>query len=177
MKVNLCCGDDYRKDYINVDFSNKRSDGKEINVDMVHNVLEGLPFKDGEVDSIVFNEALEHFNRWNGQKVLKEIARVLKKGGILDLSVPNAKDQLQKLAARFDDELNEESFERAHQEWNYWKWHDDLMGGTRPSDGYDGDSHKTLYSTSALRSCIGMAGLKVVRVSVESSIFIRAIKA
>lgn len=176
MKLNLCCGDDYREGYINIDFSDKRSDGKSIKVDLLNNVLLGLPYEDGSVQEVVFRESLEHFNRWNGQKVLKEINRVLKKGGIVDISVPNAFRQMYKFLERANEELSPEDFETAHERWNYWKWHDDLMGGTRETDGFDGDSHKTLYSPSALVSCLNKAGLKVINLRVEDSIFVKAIK-
>lgn len=47
-----------------------------------------LPFKDACFDSIVAFEVIEHVD--NGTNLLKEIYRVLKKGGILILSSPNA---------------------------------------------------------------------------------------
>lgn len=46
-----------------------------------------LPFKDNYFDSIIASEILEHLD--DDKKALKELYRVLKKGGILLVSVPN----------------------------------------------------------------------------------------
>lgn len=47
-----------------------------------------LPFKDGEFDAIVICEVVEHLN-FNPLPVLQEINRILKKDGVLYISMPN----------------------------------------------------------------------------------------
>ncbi len=49
-------------------------------------VTAGLPLKDSSVDVIVITELLEHFTSYGS--LLKEVSRVLKKGGVIIGSVP-----------------------------------------------------------------------------------------
>lgn len=173
MRLNLGCGADYREGYVNVDFSNLSSEGKEIKVDVVCNFLtDDLPFED--VEEVIFHETLEHFNRFNGLKVLKKIYGVMKDGGIMHLTVPNAKKQLALLLAKMSDNVSFEDFEKAHEKWTFWKWHDDLAGGTRESDGFDGDRHKTFYSRSSLISVLEHVGFEIEEVIEDSSIRVKA---
>jgi len=48
-----------------------------------------FPFADGEIDVIVFGEVLEHMTN-DPMHAMREIARVLKPGGLLVLTTPNA---------------------------------------------------------------------------------------
>ncbi len=50
-------------------------------------LLKGLPFKSGSFDKIIMSEVCEHLE--NDIKGLKEVKRVLKKGGTLVITVPN----------------------------------------------------------------------------------------
>ena len=176
MKVNLCCGMDYRDGYTNVDFSNVGSDGSPIRVDVVCNILEGLPFRDNSVSELIFHESLEHFNRWNGVEIMKSIYGCMKGGGILSLTVPNAEKQMKMLLVRMSEKLTFDDFLNAHSRWNYWKFHDDLAGATHRSDGFDGDSHKTFYTKSSLISVLEHVGFKIEEIKVDSSIRVRAKK-
>lgn len=162
MKLNVCCGDDYREGYVNIDFSDKRSDGKDIKIDLKRDVLKnGLPYKDCSVDEIVFRESLEHFNRHDGLKILKELFRVLKTDGKLDLTVPPALQQLKILLIQMSNAKNVtfEDFEKAHEKFSIWKYHDDVMGGTR--EGSIGDSHLTLFTKEMLKPILEHVGFKI----------------
>jgi ubiquinone/menaquinone biosynthesis C-methylase UbiE len=176
MKLNVCCGDDYREGYVNIDFSSTKSDGSPIKVDLIGNVLAGLPYEDGLADEIVFRESLEHFNRWNGLKVLKDLYRVLKPGGLLDLTVPPALKQLKILMMQMANpkEVSFDEFERGHELFSYWKWHDDLAGATEPSDGKDGHSHKTFYTKQSLKPILEHVGFKII--SIDDNIHVKATK-
>lgn len=56
----------------------------------VHHRLEyGIPFPDESVDYLYFSNALEHLYRVDGLDVIKDTHRVLKKGGVLRICVPN----------------------------------------------------------------------------------------
>lgn len=176
-KINVCCGLDYREGYDNIDFSLVGSNGEKLKVDIACNILtEKLPYEDSSVDEIRFSEALEHFSRWNGLKVLKELFRVLKPGGKLDLTVPPALKQMKILFQKMLDpkEVSFREFEKAHEMFSYWKWHDDLLGATHESDGTDGDSHKTLYTKQSLKPILEHVGFKIQ--SIDDNIFVIATK-
>lgn len=166
---------DYREGYINIDFSDVGSDGKPIKVDLKCDILE-LPYDYDSVDEIIFHESLEHFNRWNGLSVIKSIWMILKPGGKLSLTVPNAERQLKILLTRMNDDVSMDDFLHAHEKFTFWKWHDDLMGATHESDGMDGDSHKTLYSKKSIKWLMDHFGFKIQKFSVDSSIRVEAVK-
>ena len=56
-----------------------------------HDVTKGLPFEDNSVDIIYQSHLLEHLDRGKALQLLKECFRVLKKGGIMRLIVPDTK--------------------------------------------------------------------------------------
>jgi predicted SAM-dependent methyltransferase len=80
-KLNIGCGHDIREGWINLDSAAIHG------VDVVHNLEEvPLPFSDEEFDSILAKDVLEHLDY---VPVLKEIHRILKPGGTLEISVPH----------------------------------------------------------------------------------------
>ena len=179
MKVNLCCGMDYREGYLNVDNSSLGSDLTKIKVDLFHDIVGGLPWEDNSVDEIVFREALEHFNRHNGLFILQEIYRVLKPSGLLDLTVPPAERQLKMLVSKLNADPPIEDFFKAHTTFQYWKWVDDLFGATHRTwvDGKnlgDPDSHKCIYTKKTLSTILKYVGFNLE--SIDDNIWVKATK-
>ena len=82
-KVNLGCGDRYSQDWVNLDFNSEHPDV------ISHNLLNSLPFGNEEVDVIYNSHFLEHFSLEEATKILTECYRVLKKGGIIRIVVPD----------------------------------------------------------------------------------------
>ena len=80
-KLNLGCGNDIKQGWANLDSA------KLPGVNVVRNIEElPLPFGDGEFDEILANDILEHVEY---VPVLKDIHRILKKGGKLTVRVPH----------------------------------------------------------------------------------------
>jgi SAM-dependent methyltransferase len=79
--LNLGCGKDIRKNYVN--FDRIRLPG----VDVQGDLDKGLPFKTSCVDKIVFRYVLEHFI--DIIPPMAEIHRVLKSGGTVYIEVPH----------------------------------------------------------------------------------------
>lgn len=84
IKLNLGCGQDIRKGWVNID----RAKGDGVNI--VHDITKRLPFEDESVDFILVSHVLEHIIHF--EDVIPEFHRVLKPGGILEVRVPYAKD-------------------------------------------------------------------------------------
>jgi len=82
MKLNLGCGENRLEGFLNLDIR------KEVNPDIICDVKK-LPFKDDSVEEICAFDVLEHFEWFDVIDVLKEWFRVLKKGGILTIRVPD----------------------------------------------------------------------------------------
>jgi SAM-dependent methyltransferase len=80
-KLNIGCGNDIRADYVNLDIA------KLPGVDVVCDIdTNPLPFDNNTFEYIVCNDVLEHVEV---AKVLKEIHRVIKEDGIVEIRVPH----------------------------------------------------------------------------------------
>lgn len=80
-KLNLGCGKDIREGYVNLDKFPLEG------VDVVHDIEKvPLPFADEEFDEILCDSILEHVNY---VPLMKELHRILKKDGILKITVPH----------------------------------------------------------------------------------------
>lgn len=82
MKLNLGCGKEILKDYINIDIEDF---GQEITLDL----RKGIPSKFNLVDEIKMKHFLEHLDREEVISMMDECYRVLKKGGIVNIEVPS----------------------------------------------------------------------------------------
>lgn len=83
LKLNLGCGNDYKKDYINID---KNNDVKcDQIVDLENDVF---PWEDNSVEEIVAKHLVEHI--WKRDRFMNECWRVLKQGGRMYIETPTA---------------------------------------------------------------------------------------
>lgn len=83
-RLNLGCGDKPTPGFINVDLFQPGAD-ECFSLDVV-------PYADCSVDEIKCIHALEHIPRPRAEKAILEWSRVLKKGGTLDLKVPDLEE-------------------------------------------------------------------------------------
>ena len=110
MKLNLGCGYQIVDGWINVDYGlgarlskipflksiNKRV--RLFNLDnwdtriFLHDLTKEFPWKKESIDIIYSSHTLEHFSRSEGLGFLNECFRVLKKGGIIRIVVPDLQD-------------------------------------------------------------------------------------
>lgn len=85
MKLNLGCGCSKIEGFVNVDADSS------VQPDLVHNFAEyPLPQNNESVDEVVIFHTIEHIDRKSHSMVFGEINRVLKIGGILLISYPDA---------------------------------------------------------------------------------------
>lgn len=86
-KLNLGCGRDYREGYTNLDVSS------DVGADVVHNLRDCLPFDDNYYDEVLANNVLCQIQNTNiFIHIIKELHRVTKHTGFIQIRVPNAKD-------------------------------------------------------------------------------------
>jgi predicted SAM-dependent methyltransferase len=83
LKLHLGCGAKYIPGYIHIDIKDLK------HVDHKRDIKDLSIFDDNTVDIIYCCHVLEHFKRTEVLDVLKEWNRILKKAGVLRLSVPN----------------------------------------------------------------------------------------
>ena len=85
-RLNLGCGDKILPGYVNVDVVESRAGQKP---DVLCDLHRLTPFADESVDEVLAVHVVEHFWRWEVTDILKEWARVLKRGGKMVLECPN----------------------------------------------------------------------------------------
>ncbi|TVZ25582.1 putative SAM-dependent methyltransferase [Gillisia sp. Hel_I_86] len=81
--LNLGCGNSYHKDWTNIDFTSSSEYVIE------HNLLKGIPLNDASMEVVYHSHVLEHFSKKDGEELMKECNRVLKKNGIMRVAVPD----------------------------------------------------------------------------------------
>ena len=86
VKLNLGCGTDYKKGWINID---NNSDNNIEKLDLNWDLTKPLPFKDNSVDFIFNEHFIEHLTVEEGQAAVKDMMRVLKPGGVIRIATPD----------------------------------------------------------------------------------------
>jgi len=82
MKLNLGCGNDYRKGWVNVDTGNCRKD-------LHHDIEElPLPFADDTFDEVLMMHVLEHVERKTFPAFMRELHRICRPGALIHIEVP-----------------------------------------------------------------------------------------
>lgn len=111
-KINLGCGPIGKEDWINVDWGilailhknplferiflklgllPERYNVKWPKNLMLHNLKKKLPFNDNDADFVYISHVLEHFRKYEGQRLIQECFRIMKKGAIIRVVVPDLK--------------------------------------------------------------------------------------
>jgi predicted SAM-dependent methyltransferase len=83
VKLNLGCSINYLQNYVNIDIR------LEVKADLHIDITQKLPYEDCSVDEVRMVHVIEHVNFVDGQRVIDDVYRVLKEGGLLELSTPN----------------------------------------------------------------------------------------
>jgi predicted SAM-dependent methyltransferase len=120
--LNLGCGSKYHKDWTNVDFVS--NDPNVVN----HNLLKGIPFPENSFDVVYHSQVLEHFEKDDAVKFIKECFRVLKPGGIIRVVVPDleniASEYLRLVKANID---NPTERNKADYDWIMLEFYDQTV--------------------------------------------------
>jgi predicted SAM-dependent methyltransferase len=80
--LNLCCGRNKLKDYVNVDLN------KEFEPDLCFDVREVFPLDAESQDEVLLFHSIEHIQKFYHRRLFKEIHRVLKPKGRFYMSFP-----------------------------------------------------------------------------------------
>jgi len=139
MKLHIGCGDKYLPGF-------KHLDAREFpHVDYVTDDLSNLSmFKDNSIDEIYACHIIEHFTRIDMAegKILKEWNRILKKGGVLRIAVPN--------------------FEAIVEEYLYSKDLDLIMGLLYGGQNYEYNYHYQTYDFKRISKLLKNAGFSKI---------------
>ncbi|OGG29799.1 methyltransferase [Candidatus Gottesmanbacteria bacterium RIFCSPLOWO2_01_FULL_46_21] len=142
MKLHLGCGKRYIPGFVHVDL------GKFPHIDYQHDIASLPMFKKNCVDLIYSSHGIEYFDRDEVPRILKEWHRVLAKGGILRLAMPDF-----------------EALVRVYKKYNdleliigplYGRW---KVPGRKKMVIY----HKAVYNFTSLKTLLESCGFKQVR--------------
>ncbi|MCK4664222.1 MAG: hypothetical protein KAT68_15240 [Bacteroidales bacterium] len=87
IKLNIGCGTDYRKDFINIDGSNSLE-----KVDKIIKIPEESLlnfYGKNSIDFILCKDFIEHHFHWEAIKILTEFYEILKKDSMIEIRVPD----------------------------------------------------------------------------------------
>ena len=117
-----------------------------------HNLIHGIPFRDGSIRNIFSSHFLEHLTGEQSVKLLKECKRVLKSGGVLRIVVPCLDNEVAEMKRIIS------QYEKDGQVGALQKYLTTDMQ-TRGSFGL----HKKMYNFDELKKTLGLAGFDRVK--------------
>ncbi len=123
--------------------------------DLYWDLRKGIPFPDASVDAIYSSHLLEHLTYRQGQSVLAESMRVLKRGGTFSICVPNARIYIEGYLG----------IKEVPDEFYGWR---PAFNGTTAIDAvnyvaYMNGEHKYLFDMENLLHLLNAAGLTRVK--------------
>ena len=152
-RVNLGCGFDLRQGYLNIDFQSFH------HPDLVSDVRSLPTLPSDYYDELVAQDVLEHLPRTDTLVALCEWSRVLTKGGILRLRVPDLNGLLQLFCGPERQDLAQQE-ELVH-----------LLYGTQ---AYTGDFHQTGFTNVLLSHYLAQAGFDDIVITTSAGWLLEA---
>jgi predicted SAM-dependent methyltransferase len=119
--LNLGCGAKFHKDWTNVDFV---STGQGV---IGHNLLAGVPFEDNKFNVVYHSHVLEHFPKDKATHFIKECYRVLKKGGIIRVAIPDLEQIAKNYLKYLEESLNNIPKASEKYEWSLLEMYDQVV--------------------------------------------------
>lgn len=143
VNLNLGCGTNIVKDYINYDLVKPPNADKSF----IEGDIRKLPFETDSIDYIICDQVLEHIPMADVPVVLYEIKRVLKKGGRCVIAVPD-----------FEDAVRQWLSVDHNGSFEPMKYHylSEVIYGNQL---HEGEFHKTPMCAGYLHFLLGMVGL------------------
>ena len=181
IKLNLGCASRLLDGYLNVDMDSveeikKRYPNLVINENnpfLQCDVL-SLPFEDSSVDEIRADAIIEHMSFLEEPKFFHEATRVLKPGGVLNISVPdfehmvrewlNAEDDWKDFFRNDDEAIAQEHWFGQYSYSYKSRWGYITAGIFGPQNG-EGQYHKNAYTQAKLTAIYNKLGYKDINIS------------
>ena len=145
MKLNLCCGDDVRDGYINIDI--RKTKLNVLVLDLEKELLK--PFPNNSVDEIIARDCIEHISWRRVEDLLRDIHRVLKCNGRVYIQVPDLEAIAKKVILNPDFCYADLCGWKAISYWVYG------------SQDYPENSHKSGFTIPALKRLLESIGFIV----------------
>lgn len=180
IKLNIGCGGNPLKDYINIDQDSleqirKRYPEKKFENNLIlknHDIF-NLPYDDSTVDEIKSDSLIEHLNFKQEKKFFNEIKRVIKVGGRIEISTPDFEMTVKQWLAAKDDwkdffRDDDEAIKQNHWFGNYnnkpnnrWGY---LLATIFGSQNGEGQFHRNCYTEKKLIAICKKIGIKIINI-------------
>jgi SAM-dependent methyltransferase len=157
-RLHLCCGGVYLQGYTNVDkypFEAGDDSRSGCVADVMADVFE-LPFARGSVSEMVFVHGMEHFTRYDGVRLLGNLAELLSPEGVLYMEMPSRNPVL--FLAAVERALSLLAPRRESNAFGKGPASSMLWGNQWA--GFDYETHRYLWSTSELIEACRRSGLE-----------------
>lgn len=117
------------------------------------------PYEDNSADKIYLGDVIEHITKFDAPKVLKEIYRILKPGGVFEISCPDVRWIMERIVYNdWNEKANVEWLRRNPIPWDNAM--DYLFGGWRHPEEYKipGMGHINGFDEDSLSRLLDHAG-------------------
>ena len=153
--LNLGCGNHFHKEWVNIDFSSFSE------YVTAHNLLEGIPFEDNEIDVIYHSHVLEHFSKVQAKSFIDQCYRVLKENGTIRICVPDLENLIKTYLNCLNNCLAGNKDAQADYNWIMLELFDQSIR-TVPGGGMFEYFKKDINNENFIKSRIGaeVAGIK-----------------
>jgi len=155
--LNLGCGSHFNPNWVNVDFAKM---GDEI---IGHNLLNGIPFDDNTFEVVYHSHVLEHFQKEDAVKFIKECYRVLKPGGIIRIAIPDLEQIVSNYNRLFTIGMADPDNEkiRANYDWIMIEMYDQAVRNESGGQMLKYLSKKTLENENFIYQRMGYEGYMI----------------
>ena len=120
-------------------------------VDIVTDVCKPLPIMDDTYDLIYMSHVLEHVPWYETVKVLRELHRILKKGGVVEIWVPD----FVKIIKIYTTKKIPDGWYRLNPDKSFMTW---INGRLFAGHGGGFNWHRATFDSNYLHKCLNVAG-------------------
>jgi len=117
LKLNLGCGRNIKKGWVNVDFAEREN-----KLDIVCDLSREFPFDDNSCSYIYSEHFIEHLEWLDGRNLLDKCFKCLQNGGVLRVVFPDFEEIFRAYINKDDDFLKNMSRGLDDDDYNYYKW-------------------------------------------------------
>jgi predicted SAM-dependent methyltransferase len=154
--LNLGCGERCHSEWINIDLTGRRPGV------VAHDLTTGIPAKTSSVDAVYHAALFEHLRRNDAAKLLREIYRVLKPGGIVRVGVPDLEKICRTYLEKLEGALMGDKQAASDYDWIMLEMFDQAVRERSGGEMLRYLSHRQLPNEPFIFERIGNEGRKLV---------------
>jgi predicted SAM-dependent methyltransferase len=147
--LNLGCGNRYHPKWINIDINAKHPNVFSLDV------CKGIPLEDNCCEAVYHSHLLEHLKRIDARFLMKECFRVLRRGGVIRVAVPDLEKICKIYLKKYELALAGDKMGAADYDWILLEMFDQMVREQSGGDMLDYLCRQDLPNRSFLYSRIG----------------------